>query len=88
MDQIEALNPPPNPAKPSDARYEAYKREFGPNCWELDALDPPTLCALIKEAVYDILDEEKWSCEIESEQAHRDNLQMVADDWTNIIEGL
>lgn len=88
MDQIEARNPPPNPAKPKDARYEAYKREFGPSCWELDALDPPTLCALIEEAVYNIRDEEKWSCEVDSEGVHRDDLQKVADNWDNIVEDL
>ena len=50
-DQIRQFNPPPDPAKPSDSRYEAYVREYGEDCWELDALDPRTLTTLIKDAV-------------------------------------
>lgn len=88
MDQIEARNPPPNPAKPKDARYEEYKREFGSSCWELDALDPPTLCALIEEAVAKVRDEEKWSHDLGTEHTQRADLKKVADNWTNIVENL
>jgi hypothetical protein len=37
MDQVEAFQPPPNPAKESDKRFEAYRRAYGGQCWELDA---------------------------------------------------
>lgn len=29
MDQVEAFQPPPNPAKESDKRFEAYRRKYG-----------------------------------------------------------
>ena len=40
LDQVAAFQPPPNPAKESDKRFEAYRREYGDQCWELDALPP------------------------------------------------
>ena len=43
MDQVEEYNPPPNPAKTTDTRYESYINEYGEESWELDALDPDVL---------------------------------------------
>jgi hypothetical protein len=40
MDLVELYRPPPNPAKEADSRYAAYVSQFGPDCWELDALRP------------------------------------------------
>lgn len=51
MDQVEAFGPPPNPAKESDKRFEAYRREYGEKCWELDALPPEDLARLTREAI-------------------------------------
>jgi len=44
MDQIEHYGPPPNPAKLTDARADAYIAEFGLSSWELDALEPRGDC--------------------------------------------
>lgn len=51
MDQIEEFNPPPNPTKVTDSRTGGYIEEFGYECWELDALEPSVISALIKENV-------------------------------------
>jgi hypothetical protein len=51
MDQVEAFQPPPNPAKESDKRFDAYRREYGDQCWELDALPPKELARLTREAI-------------------------------------
>jgi len=51
MDQVEALQPPPNPAKETDRRYQTYRREYGDKCWELDALPPEELARLTREAI-------------------------------------
>jgi hypothetical protein len=40
MDQVERDRLPPNPAKEKDKRYAEYARRYGPECWELDALEP------------------------------------------------
>lgn len=77
MDQIEAYNPPPNPAKITDARYEAYSREYGEESWELDALDPPTISALVDDAVGDIREQDKFDAMLVREEAERGKLSTV-----------
>jgi len=60
MAQIEELNPPPNPAKQTDSRFEAYQEEFGDSSWELDALEPQYIERLIERNVALIRDEAQW----------------------------
>tara|TARA_Y100000310_G_scaffold254637_2_gene261761 strand:+ start:5802 stop:6725 length:924 start_codon:yes stop_codon:yes gene_type:complete len=49
--QIKKYNPPPMVAKKTSARYASYKRKTGlDDAWELDALDPPVLQKLVKDA--------------------------------------
>lgn len=70
MDQIEELNPPPNPTKLGDSRTSAYVEQYGEECWELDAIDPPQMDTLISEAIEGIRDETLVS-EREAEQERR-----------------
>ena len=60
MPQIELYDPPPNPAKETDARYERYAEEHGESSWELDALDPPVIDKLIQDAIDSIVDKLAW----------------------------
>jgi hypothetical protein len=50
-DQIEEYEPPPNPAKLTDSRAAGYIEEYGRESWELDALEPQTLDALIRTEI-------------------------------------
>ena len=61
MDQVHEYRPPPNPAKVTDSRFEGYRREFGDESWELDALEPSVIDALIREHVDAYRDEAKWA---------------------------
>lgn len=60
MEQIKEVKPPPNPAKLTDARATSYIREYGEDSWELDALDPAYLTALVKKYVSELIDTNKW----------------------------
>lgn len=59
-DQIDIFNPPPNPAKVTDARFSSYTRVYGYECWELDALDPQTLTKEIKKGISNYLNLDIW----------------------------
>jgi hypothetical protein len=48
MPQVEQYNPPPNFAKDTDSRFEEYKKRYGTDSWELDALNPEILSKLVK----------------------------------------
>jgi hypothetical protein len=60
MDQVQEQQPPPNPAKTTDSRFESYAREFGDESWELDALQPAYLAELVREHTQQYIDEELW----------------------------
>jgi hypothetical protein len=77
-DQVEALNPPPNPAKETDARFAGYVEEFGETCWELDAIEPNALAEIVETAVFRYRDLDLWSAAVAREQAMRDELETLA----------
>lgn len=87
-DQVRQYNPPPNPAKETDSRFVAYQQEFGDESWELDALDPNTLMALIQEAVDAIKDDDAYESVEEVEKRDRELLARAADRWQDIIKTL
>lgn len=60
---------PPNPTKTADSRTAAYTEAYGTECWELDALDPPTLVSAVREAVESELDRQLFeSCVAQEDQ--------------------
>lgn len=73
-DQVRQYNPPPNPAKMKDPRSPDYVAKHGRSSWEVDALAPPILEALINEAVEGVIDEVAWGEAVESEAADRARL--------------
>lgn len=86
MDQIEEHNPPPNPAKITDSRFNGYVAEYGMESWELDALEPQALAGLIEEHILGLRDDDDWKEKVAIENAHRVTLQ-VATYWTPDEEG-
>ena len=84
MDQVEELQPPPNPAKETDSRYEDYRRKFGDECWELDALDPAYLTRIIEDTVAQYRDEDLFAEKLEEEHRHRLTLGMIARNYDKV----
>ena len=81
MSQVEEHSPPPNFAKLSDSRAEAYIEEFGYNSWELDALEPSMIESLIREHVERERDQDLWDEAVEEEDEVKERLTAVADEW-------
>jgi len=86
MDQIEELNPPPNPAKQTDSRFAAYLEEYGDESWELDALDPTTLHDLIVNEVRGLRDEDLWAEAVARQERERRQLTAVSDRWADVVD--
>jgi hypothetical protein len=86
MDQIIAYAPPPNPAKVTDSRSRAYIAEYGEESWELDALEPAVLSALIQDAIDEAKDHERWDEDEAAEDEHRANLALVSTNWAAVAE--
>jgi len=86
MDQIDELDPPPNPAKLTDSRATDYIARFGHNSWELDALEPRYLDRLIRAKVEHYMDRTRMDAMIERQEAERQRLYEIAsslEDWDN-----
>jgi len=81
IDQINEYNPPPNPAKTDDPRFQEYIEQYGASSWELDALEPAVIDALIRSHIVLHRDDELWA-ERKAELA-ADLMQL-----DDIIEGL
>jgi hypothetical protein len=78
MDQIEELQPPPNPAKTTDTRYQAYIAEFGSTSWELDAIEPRQLVEIVRGAVLSLRDDGLWDEAVKREKDMRQELRRFA----------
>lgn len=79
IDQIRERNPPPNPVKVTDTRFRKYVKEFGHDCWELDALRPPELDDIISRAVESYVDKEKWDATMAKEKEQRADVRQFYD---------
>lgn len=88
MDQVHQYNPPPNPTKMTDIRAEGYVEQYGDESWELDALNPEILSALVRDSVEELMDQEKWEESQEEEQEGRRLLTAVSENWNKITKGL
>ena len=86
MDQIREYGPPPNPAKVTDSRYAGYVEKYGPDSWELDALEPKVIEGLIRQAVSALVNRKRWTAhqaEIERSQAL---IWSVASHWGEVAK--
>jgi hypothetical protein len=84
MSQVESYAPPPNFAKESDPRFAAYAQQFGPKCWELDALDPTVIADLIRARVEAMIDADAWESALAEEAANRALLADVSRNWSKV----
>lgn len=86
MDQIRKYNPPPNPAKLTDSRCQAYIADFGDKSWELDALEPSVISALVRDALNEIIDTKKWNKRIKEIKEHKKVLSKIPEKWEEVME--
>jgi len=78
IDQVREYNPPPNFAKETDSRYAAYVENFGPECWELDALSPTVISNLIRAELDQMIDPIEWERGVRAERHSRVELIKAA----------
>lgn len=84
MDQIIQYDPPPNPVKTTDSRCEGYISLYGHESWELDALEPTVLAALVAAELDQLRDQDVWDEDVLREQRDRAALSKAARHWDRI----
>jgi hypothetical protein len=82
----QTLNLPSFPAsdKKKDARYPWFVRNFGDRCWELDALDPNDLRALVEEAIKAQIEPTAWERCAVVNRAEQESLRTILDQWGKV----
>lgn len=86
MDQVEQYDPPPNPAKQTDCRFQKYAAIHGDESWELDALPPEVIDELITQEVLSLRDIDLWDEAVVEEEEHRENLRLISDKWEEVAK--
>jgi len=81
MDQVELWQPPENPAKMTDSRFEAYAAQYGESSWELDAVEPRQLSTLVNDIVLAHRDQTLWEAAVAKENSMRQQLQEFAETY-------
>lgn len=81
MRQIDDKNPPPNPAKTTDSRFQDYRRKYGDESWELDALEPSYLVSLVDGKIRELIESGPWQERHDEIEAIRQRLNKVAEEF-------
>lgn len=81
MEQVEKYKPPPNPAKTTDARFADYESKFGRESWELDALEPRVLTALVRAGMKKFTDKGAWAETGQQEEGFKEKLSYLSEHW-------
>jgi hypothetical protein len=76
-DQTQEYDLPPNPTKTADPRFETYFAQYGPYCWELDAIEPTELQRLVTRAIEQHIDFEKWARVQTQEEQETEELEVM-----------
>ena len=88
FDQVQQFNPPPNPAKDTDARFAGYVSLYGDECWELDALDPATLSGLVGDAIESVRSQTAWDEALGEEVNAKENFRRIRENLADVLDYL
>lgn len=88
MVQVQKHQPPPNPAKVTDSRYDAYRAKYGEFSWELDALDPTVLTGIVERAILQYCNLEQYQQAKAKENRARNLLRQIPNKWNEVLRVL
>jgi hypothetical protein len=71
-------------SKRGDPRYRWFVDQYGPTCWELDALSPVLLRQRVEDAIYNRLDLAAWQRAALVEAAEKASLSTILSAWPGI----
>lgn len=83
MAQVEEVQPPPNPAKTSDSRFDGYAELYGDESWELDALPPAYINELVTGMIEKHIDHNMLAQREDEIADVKLRLQTISDEFDN-----
>lgn len=76
-EQINAYNPPPNPAKTTDPRAKVFIEKNGYTSWEVDALKPEVLNDLLESSIMQYIDINLYQVIVAKEVSDKSRLKKL-----------
>jgi hypothetical protein len=88
-DQARARGLPSFPAsdKKKDPHYPWFVREYGEFCWELDAMSPVDLRAIVEDAIWAHIDAAAWQQSASTEAAEHRSMRDLLTLWRAVKTG-
>lgn len=77
IEQVREMNLPNNTAKGKDPRTPGYIEKFGPYCWEIDALPPDYVSAILDKEIAALVDKRKMKRMIDRENRDRKKFEAI-----------
>lgn len=74
-------------SKSKDPRYKWYVRNYGYDCWELDAMNPNDLRERVREQIETCISLPEWERAIEVEAAEIESMQQFHKTWKGLMAG-
>jgi hypothetical protein len=71
-------------SKSKDKRYKWFKRTYGDQCWELDALDPRELRAVVETEITALIDRELWDHQEAHQEREKKSIEALLRWWANV----
>lgn len=83
LEEADTLTLPgfPLESKRGDSRHDWFKRQYGDQCWELDALDPGDLRERVAAEIRALIDPDAWALGLAIEEAEKEDLKAFHADW-------
>ena len=78
-EQVDRYEPPDNPAKKTDTRFQEYSKNYGVSSWEVDALKPEILDSLLRQEIESAIDMSTFKESIAMEQQLKKELMILLD---------
>jgi hypothetical protein len=81
LNQTRELPSFPAADKKKDPRYNWFVKNYGTKCWELDAMDPPVLRAIVEAEIKDLIEPVAWErCDVVN-RAEQESLRTILNKW-------
>jgi hypothetical protein len=71
-------------SKQKDTRYKWFKKNYGDQCWELDAMDPRDLRSLVEAEINALIDRELWERQEAEEGREKKSIESLLRWWANV----
>jgi hypothetical protein len=70
--------------KTRDPRYKWFKKNYGDQCWELDAMDPRDLRSIVEAEINALIDRALWGHQEAHEEREKKSIESLLRWWANV----